>query len=469
MISTTTICAIATAPGRGGIAIIRLSGSDALSIASHHLYRRGVSVEMEHCPPRRAIYAEFHHGEELIDEVIVLPFVAPNSFTGEDVVEIHCHGSAYITRRILEALTSHGAVMARPGEFSQRAYLNGRMDLTQAEAVADIIASETEAQHRMAMSQMRGGFSNELRRLRDELLRFTALMELELDFPEEDVEFADRSELRALSIEIESKVRRLIESYRLGNAIKNGIPVALIGATNVGKSTLMNTLMGEERAIVSDIHGTTRDTIEDTLTLGGYLFRFIDTAGLRQTSDQIEELGIERSRSKMKTAAIVLLLVDPLRLEDEEQKAVLNEVNQAERSSNLLIIINKSDLITPEALDSTRKTLMVQGFTNEEIIPLIANDDQAVDTLRERLITLMDQREAQQTDILVNNARHHQLLTDVATALRRLDEGFDAGTPTDLLTLELRTAIHAIGEITGQQITSDDALHYIFAHFCIGK
>lgn len=470
-IHNTTICALASAPGRAGISVIRLSGPEALSIASRHLSRAGQAVDLCALPARRAVYADFVYGDQVLDDVVVLPFHAPQSYTGEDVVEISCHGSTYIVRSILQALVESGAEVARPGEFSQRAYLSGRLDLAEAEAVADIIASETQAQHRMAITQMRGGYSARLGELRGQLLRLTALMELELDFPEEDVEFADRTELRQLAQSIADEVRGLIASFRLGNAIKQGVPVALIGATNVGKSTLLNTLLGEERAIVSDIHGTTRDTVEDTLTLGGYLFRFIDTAGLRQTADQIEGIGIERSRAKMREAQVVLLLLDPLRYAnaDDEQRAILEEVRELSSEAHLIVLVNKCDLISPEALNAVQQSLLSMGYAEAQILGICAQDTTSVDSLRTRLVCLMDEGRGAQPDVLVNNARHHQLLTQVDEALSRLLEGMGGALPTDLLTLELRTAIRAIGDITGADITSDEALHYIFAHFCIGK
>lgn len=468
-INNTTICALASAPGRAGISVIRLSGPEALSIASRHLSRGGRSVDLAHLPERRAVYADFVYQGQVLDDVVALPFHAPRSYTGEDVVELSCHGSLYIVRSILQALVEAGAQVARPGEFSQRAYLNGRLDLAEAEAVADIIASETEAQHRMAITQMRGGYSARLGELRAQLLRLTSLMELELDFPEEDVEFADRTELRSLAQGIADEVHRLIASFRLGNAIKQGVPVALIGATNVGKSTLLNTLLGEERAIVSDIHGTTRDTVEDMLTLGGYLFRFIDTAGLRQTADAIEGIGIERSRTKMRRAEVVLLLVDPLRWGEAEQRQTIEEVLSAELGDRLMVLINKCDLVGAEALASVRQSIIELGINEGSMLEICAQDSASVDALRSCLVSRMDEGREGKADVLVNNARHNQLLIVVADSLARLLEGMEGMLPTDLLTLELRTAIRAIGDITGADITSDDTLHYIFAHFCIGK
>ncbi len=467
--SPSTICATATAPGVGGIAVIRLSGAQAFTLASRHLFRGGKALDLSTMLPRRAVYAEWHDEAGMVDDVVVLPFVAPHSYTGEDVVEISCHGSTYIVRRILESLIHSGAEMARPGEFTQRAYLNGRLDLAQAEAVADIIASETEVQHRMAMQQMRGGYSASLAKLRDQLLRLTSLMELELDFPEEDVAFADRTELSALATTLHTQIADLIESYRLGNAVRTGIPVAIVGATNVGKSTLLNALLGEERAIVSDIHGTTRDTVEDTVNIGGYLFRFVDTAGLRQTDDVIESLGIERSRARMQSSSIVLGVLDGSRFDEAEQTATLAEILFTATDQNLLLLINKCDLITPEVLAHITAQLTAQGIPTTDIIPLSARNAEGTQALRHRLTEVMNAGAAAQPDIIVSNARHLQLLSQSLSALDRLLLGLTDGTPTDLLTLELRHAISAIGEITGQAITSDEALHYIFAHFCIGK
>ena len=308
-----TICAVATAPGVGGVALIRVSGSEARGIVDQIFHCRQLAT-LERAKDRCAYFGRIIHEGKFLDEVLVTCFYAPHSYTGEDVVEIACHGSLYIQQALLEALTDQGCRMAEPGEYTRRAYLNGKMDLSRAEAVADLIASESASQHRMALTQMRGGYSREFAQLRERLIQLTALMELELDFSEEDVTFADRSELLSLSQELETKIQSLVESFRLGNAIKKGIPVALAGATNVGKSTLLNALLGEERAIVSDIHGTTRDTVEEVMNVDGLLFRFIDTAGLRHTADQIEALGIERSYARIDEASLILLVLDASRL-----------------------------------------------------------------------------------------------------------------------------------------------------------
>ena len=468
-LSSSTICAVATAPGVGGIAIIRVSGADAFRFVSPLFRQRGEAIDLSKAKPRYALYGELVDADELIDELILTPFVAPHSFTGEDTVELACHGSIYIRQRILEALIKQGCRMAEPGEFTRRAYLNGRMDLSRAEAVADIIAAESKAQHQMAMKQLRGGYSEELNALREELLRLTGLMELELDFPEEDVEFADRTELLTLCDRIELKIKRLIDSYRLGNAVKRGIPVAIVGTTNVGKSTLLNALLGEERAIVSDIHGTTRDTIEDTMHIGGYLFRFVDTAGLRETTDTIESLGIERSRSKIKEADIILAVVDGTRLSEASQLDYLKAIWDERGERTLILIVNKSESLTE--IDRNQLSEALQTKLSASIQPLFisAREGKGLSELKATLTQVMDNAQASEADLIVSNARHHQLLSDASEALQRMRSGFDAGLSTDLLTLDLRHAIISIGEITGRDITSDDTLHYIFAHFCIGK
>ena len=469
MLDKSTICAVSTAPGVGGIAVIRVSGPEALPVALRLFRYGGETPVAESVKPRYAYYGEVIAGDELIDEVVLTYFRAPHSFTGEDTVEISCHGSVYIRRRLLESLVGEGCQMAQPGEFTRRAYLNGRMDLSRAEAVADIIASESKAQHQMAMKQLRGGYSEELNALREELLRLTGLMELELDFPEEDVEFADRTELLALCDQIELKLKKLIDSYRLGNAVKRGIPVAIVGTTNVGKSTLLNTLLGEERAIVSDIHGTTRDTIEDTMHIGGYLFRFVDTAGLRETDDTIESLGIERSRSKIKEADIILAVVDGTRISEANQLDYIKSIWDEREERGLILLVNKSESLAEADRIGLSEALQTKLSTSTKPIFISAREGRGIDELKGELTQIMETSGANEADLIVSNARHHQLLREAFDALRRMRSGFDMGLSTDLLTLDLRHAITSIGEITGREITSDDTLHYIFAHFCIGK
>ena len=469
MLDKSTICAVSTAPGVGGIAVIRVSGPEALPVALRLFRCGGETPVAESVKPRYAYYGEVIAGDELVDEVVLTYFRAPHSFTGEDTVEISCHGSVYIRRRLLECLVGEGCQMAQPGEFTRRAYLNGRMDLSSAEAVADIIASESKAQHQMAMKQLRGGYSEELNALREELLRLTGLMELELDFPEEDVEFADRTKLLALCDQIELKLKKLIDSYRLGNAVKRGIPVAIVGTTNVGKSTLLNTLLGEERAIVSDIHGTTRDTIEDTMHIGGYLFRFVDTAGLRETEDTIESLGIERSRSKIKEADIILAVVDGTRISEANQLDYIKSIWDEREERTLILLVNKSESLAEADRIGLSETLQTKFSTPTKPIFISAREGRGIDELKGELTQIMETSGANEADLIVSNARHHQLLREAFDALRRMRLGFDMGLSTDLLTLDLRHAITSIGEITGREITSDDTLHYIFAHFCIGK
>ena len=466
-LSSDTICAIATAPGSAGIALIRISGSEAIGIVDQ-VFSSSELRTLERAKHRTAYFGKIMHEGKMLDEVLVTCFRAPHSYTGEDVVEISCHGSVYIQQALLEALTDNGCRMAAPGEYTQRAYLNGKMDLSRAEAVADLIASESVAQHRMALTQMRGGYSEEFITLRERLLKLTSLMELELDFSEEDVAFADRTELLSLLDDILGKIERLTSSFRLGNVIKKGIPVAIVGSTNAGKSTLLNALLLEERAIVSDTHGTTRDTIEETLNIDGLLFRFIDTAGLRSTADNIEALGIERSYRKMDEAALVLLLLDASRLNEASQQEALQQVCTCLGDKPLLVLLNKIDLLGEQAMscEDLIRPLLPEGA---ELLPISAKQDQGLGELRQALVASLALPEYTSADLIVSNARHYTLLKETSVALNRVRKGLVEGLSTDLVTPDLRHAIAFLGEVTGTAITSDQVLHHIFAHFCIGK
>lgn len=474
LIGSDTICAVATAPGMGGIAVIRISGSEAIGIVDQIFSCKEVRT-LERAKDRTAYFGRFTHEGTMIDEGLVTCFRSPRSYTGEDVVEISCHGSIFIQQKLLEALTDQGCRIAAPGEFTRRAYLHGKMDLSRAEAVADLIASESEAQHRMALAQLRGGYSAEFAQLRERLVYLTSLMELELDFSEEDVTFADRTQLLQLLDELTEKIVDLTESFRLGNAIKRGIPVAIAGATNVGKSTLLNALLGEERAIVSDIHGTTRDTVEEVLNIDGVLFRFIDTAGLRSTGDTIEALGIDRSYEKIDKASLVLVLIDALRLSDEDYHTALIQLLPRVKGKPFLTLLNKIDALDAQTIESCQQVLSTLLATHlpEDTKPLIlsisAKRGDGMEVLRSELRQALALPELASTDLVVSNARHHALLTTALQSLRTVRQGLTDGLPTDLLTPDLRGAISSIGEVTGEDITSDTVLHTVFAHFCIGK
>lgn len=474
LIGSDTICAVATAPGMGGIAVIRISGSEAIGIVDQIFSCKEVRT-LERAKDRTAYFGRFTHEGTMIDEGLVTCFRSPRSYTGEDVVEISCHGSIFIQQKILEALTDQGCRIAAPGEFTRRAYLQGKMDLSRAEAVADLIASESEAQHRMALAQLRGGYSAEFAQLRERLVYLTSLMELELDFSEEDVTFADRTQLLQLLDELTEKIVGLTESFRLGNAIKRGIPVAIAGATNVGKSTLLNALLGEERAIVSDIHGTTRDTVEEVLNIDGVLFRFIDTAGLRSTGDTIEALGIDRSYEKIDKASLILVLIDALRLSDEDYRTALIQLLPRLKEKPFLILLNKIDTLDAQTIASCQQVLStllathLPADTKPLILPISAKRGDGMEVLRSELRQALALPELTSTDLVVSNARHHALLTTALQSLRTVRQGLTDGLPTDLLTPDLRGAISSIGEVTGEDITSDTVLHTVFAHFCIGK
>lgn len=464
MTNQETICAISTAPGVGGIAVIRISGTDAVSI-SNHLFRP--ATEGKNLLTQKAYTLRFGsivNGEEVVDDVLVAIYHAPHSFTGEHTVEINCHGSIYIQQRILQLLVENGCRTALPGEFTQRAFLNGKMDLSQAEAVADLIASSSAGMHKLALNQMRGNFSNQLTKLRGQLLDFTSLIELELDFSEEDVHFADRTQLKELADNIASIIGKLADSFSVGNAIKNGIPVAIIGETNAGKSTLLNQLVGEEKAIVSDIHGTTRDLIEDTITINGILFRFIDTAGIRETKDTIENLGIERSFQKMDKAAVILWMIDatsPTSHTEELAKTILPKAE----GKQLILLFNKVDQLTESEL--TEKKQSLKNITSPRLY-LSAKTEKDLEQLKQKLTQIANLPDHTQNDIVITNIRHYEALSHALNAIQRIREDLDTNISGDFLSQDIRECMHYLGEITGQ-ISNNEVLGNIFAKFCIGK
>ena len=456
-----TICAIATAQG-GAIGSIRVSGADAIRITSHIFTPAKSGKALADCKPYTLTFGKIHDGEEIIDEVLVSLFRAPHSYTGEDSTEITCHGSSYILQQVLQLLIKHGCRLAGPGEYTQRAFLNGKMDLSQAEAVADLIASSSAATHRLAMSQMRGGFSKELTELRNQLLHFTSLIELELDFSDhEELEFADRSELSTLAAHIETVISRLANSFSVGNAIKNGIPVAIIGETNAGKSTLLNVLLNEDKAIVSDIHGTTRDVIEDTINIGGITFRFIDTAGIRETHDAIESIGIERTFQKLDQADIVLWMIDAA--DASLQIAQLSEkILPRSEGKQLILVFNKADLLTDRQFKPTDLPENVQS------IFISAKKREHIDKLQDLLIQAAHIPSLSSNDVIVTNIRHYEALTHALESIHRVQEGLSANLSGDFISQDLRECIFHLSDIVGE-VTTDQVLGNIFERFCIGK
>ena len=465
----TNICALSTPQGQGAIAVIRLSGEDTPEIVGKIFTPAGGKAPL----PYKMQFGAIKDGERLIDECLVVTFRGPHSYTGENSAEIYCHGSQYIVQEILKLLLKHGMKMAEPGEFSKRAFLNGKLDLAQAEAVADLISSETEAAHRIAMQQMKGGFSAELKVMRDDLLNLVSLMELELDFSEEDVEFADRSQLTQLLSAVSARVTQLIESFSLGNVIKNGVPVAIVGATNTGKSTLLNTLVGEERAIVSNIHGTTRDVIEDTMNLGGITFRFIDTAGIRETKETIEIIGIERTYQKLRSASVVILVLDASRPENIDD-SLHNLVGKISSRQQLIILLNKMDEIAPSDVDvfveKIKDMCVADTLSPIAVLPISAKKGLNVDALRNTLVESQGalSNSASSSGTLVSNVRHYQALMDAQIALDRVEDGLASGIPTDLVAQDIREALYHLGSIVGE-INTEEILGNIFGRFCIGK
>jgi len=459
MIKNDTITAVATAPGSGAIAVIRVSGDEALQI-TEKIFVPVKNKKLSEQKPNTIHFGTIKDNDEIIDEVLVSVFKAPHSYTGENYsVEISCHGSSHIQRKILELLIRKGARLAQPGEFTLRAFRNGKMDLSQAEAVADLIASSSESARKVAMKQMRGGFRDEIQNLRKQLLDFISLIELELlelDFSEEDVEFADRSELKKLVNNISEHLQKLIASFKLGNVIKTGIPVAIIGAPNVGKSTLLNALLNEDKAIVSDIPGTTRDSIEDVVNLHGVLFRFIDTAGIRSTTDTIENLGIERTFSKVQDAEIILLMADATQNNIED---IIDDVKEKIKEKKTLLIINKTDLLNkPVKLPET----------DCEHIEISAKNRENINQLIDKLIEIAGISTINQDEVIISNTRHFEALSRAYEAVERVQEGLETGISSDFLSMDIREVLHFLGEISGE-ITNDEILGNIFKNFCIGK
>ena len=473
MIPLETIVVLATPSGAGAIAVIRLSGKEAITIAAEVFQ----SVSGKDITKQKTHTIHLGHivdpstssGQvgKVYDQVLLSIFKGPNSYTGENVVEISCHGSTFIQQQIIQLLLRKGAKMAQAGEFTLRAFLNGKLDLSQAEAVADLIASDNEASHQIAMQQMRGGFSNEIAQLREELLNFASLIELELDFAEEDVEFADRSAFHELLERIEFVLKRLIDSFAVGNVIKNGIPVAIVGKPNVGKSTLLNALLNEERAIVSDIAGTTRDTIEDELVIDGIGFRFIDTAGIRDTKDVVESIGIQKTFEKIEQAQVVIYLFESSKFQVSGSQYIIEieKIKNKYPLKQLIVVVNKIDLISELEVNQIRKQL---EELNVKLATISAKEKSGIDTLKEELLSLVNTGALRNNETIVTNTRHYDSLLKALEEIQKVKWGLDAGLSSDLMAIDIRSALHYFGEITGE-VTNDELLGNIFANFCIGK
>ncbi|MGB5820424.1 MAG: tRNA uridine-5-carboxymethylaminomethyl(34) synthesis GTPase MnmE [Saonia sp.] len=466
-----TIVALATPSGTGAIAVIRVSGKDAIAVVSP-LFKSIRGKDLSGQKSHTIHLGHIVDRERTMDEVLVSIFKGPNSYTGENVVEISCHGSPYIQQQIIQLLLRNGCRMANAGEFTLRAFLNGKLDLSQAEAVADLIASDNEASHQVAMQQMRGGFSNEIKKLRDELLNFASLIELELDFSEEDVEFADRTQFNSLLKRIQEVLKRLIDSFAVGNVIKTGIPIAIVGEPNVGKSTLLNTLLNEERAIVSDVAGTTRDAIEDEISIGGIGFRFIDTAGIRDTNDTVETIGIKKTFEKIEQAQVVVLLLNAgeFKANGSKLKVEIQKIMNTYPQKALIVVANKIDTLSANAAKTMAEQLhVISGESKKsQTISLSAKTGEGVEELKNRLLDLVNTGALRNNETIVTNTRHYNALQKALEEVQKVQQGMDEGVSGDLLSIDIRQALYHFGEITGE-ITSDDLLGNIFANFCIGK
>ena len=464
MIPDDTIIALATPSGVGAIAVIRISGKNAIESTAQFfrsIHGKSLTEQKSHT----ILLGHIVESEKILDQVLVSIFKGPNSYTGEDVVEISCHGSPFIQQQIIQLFLRNGCRTAEAGEFTLRAFLNGKMDLSQAESVADLIASDNAASHQIAIQQMRGGFSNEIKQLRGELLDFASLIELELDFSEEDVEFADRKKFDSLLVRIRNVLKRLIDSFALGNVIKNGIPVAIVGEPNVGKSTLLNALLNEERALVSDIAGTTRDTIEDEISIGGIGFRFIDTAGIRETQDVVEGMGIKRTFEKIAKAQIILYLLAPSEITSaEEFSETLEEIQKIEAKhpqKPLITILNKTDKLSASEISNLKSQAA-------DILALSAKTGEGLERLQSKLLKFVNTGALTKNETIVTNTRHYNALTKALEEIEKVQLGMQQGLSGDFLAIDLREALYHLGEITGQ-VTNDELLGNIFSNFCIGK
>ena len=466
MIPQDTIVALASPSGAGAIAVIRISGEQAITIAAS-VFQSVSGKDLSKQKTHTLHLGHIIDGEKVIDQVLVSIFKGTQSYTGENTIEISCHGSTYIQQQIIQLLLRKGCRMANAGEFTLRSFLNGKMDLSQAEAVADLISSDNEASHQIAMQQMRGGFSNEIAKLREELLNFASLIELELDFAEEDVEFADRTQFNELLNRIEFVLKRLIDSFAVGNVIKNGIPVAIVGEPNVGKSTLLNALLNEERAIVSDIAGTTRDTIEDELVIGGVGFRFIDTAGIRETKDVVESIGIRKTFEKIEQAQVVLYLFDGSKFKVQSSQFIveIEQIKNKYPQKPLLILINKKDVLSDEDVSDINLKLETLNVT---LILISAKQKSGIEELKNQLLSFVNTGALRNNETIVTNTRHYDSLLKALNEIQKVKFGLQSKLPSDLIAIDIKEALYQFGVITGQ-VTNDELLGNIFANFCIGK